>query len=117
MLMAEWQELEEAKAADRWELWMTPPAADEWDECDYSYLIHPEKEKKTMKRRESYMFRQRSGDRLPTVVIAKPGRVTREVEITHSTYDRFAELANSGNYPVNIEAADYGICWILRRPL
>lgn len=37
MLMAEWQELEEAKAADRWELWMTPPVADEWDENEYDY--------------------------------------------------------------------------------
>lgn len=39
----------------------------------------------------------------------------RSVEVTDATYNRFANLANSGQYDSGILSADHGIAWQIVR--
>lgn len=75
----------------------------------------PAKPKRSLK---NYMFRRSMYALNPAILcIGKPTGGEAVHYLTNATYNRFAELANSGAYPVTIEPADYGVCWSIRRPL
>lgn len=66
---------------------------------------------------KSYTFRRSPwGQHNAYVIVGKRGNAEPVIyELSDWQYDRFAEIANSGNYAIEIMDSDYGIAWTLRR--
>lgn len=63
----------------------------------------------------NYIFRRNAWGHEQAVITGRATCMSNIIQLTPSTYDRFARLANSGNYIVEILDADSGVAWQMRR--
>ncbi|MCC6457247.1 MAG: hypothetical protein IT328_19995 [Caldilineaceae bacterium] len=71
-----------------------------------------------MKPRKTYTFSGPLSGWRPELVISTDSitrRHTQSIMVSEPTYDRFARLANSGNYDVEILDVSSGVAWEMRR--